>query len=77
MKRILGLDLGTTSIGWALVQEAEKEKELSSIMKTGVRVIPYGINLKKVDKNGKISEIKNLERDFLAGSGISSNAGRT
>lgn len=25
MKRILGLDLGTTSIGWALVEEAEKE----------------------------------------------------
>ncbi len=40
MKKILGLDLGTTSIGWALVNEAENEKETSSIIKTGVRVVP-------------------------------------
>ncbi|WP_423818932.1 type II CRISPR RNA-guided endonuclease Cas9 [Salinimicrobium sp. TIG7-5_MAKvit] len=40
MKKILGLDLGTTSIGWALVNEAESEKETSSIIKTGVRVVP-------------------------------------
>ena len=38
MKKILGLDLGTTSIGWALVNESEKEK--SSIDKVGVRIIP-------------------------------------
>ena len=29
MKKILGLDLGTTSIGWALVNEAENENEKS------------------------------------------------
>lgn len=40
MKRILGLDLGTTSIGWAFVNEAEKENEKSTIIKTGVRIIP-------------------------------------
>lgn len=40
MKRILGLDLGTTSIGWAFVNEAENEDEESSIIKTGVRVVP-------------------------------------
>lgn len=39
-KRILGLDLGTTSIGWAYVKEAENEKEQSSIEKIGVRVNP-------------------------------------
>ena len=27
MKKILGLDLGTTSIGWALVHEAESKNE--------------------------------------------------
>ena len=27
MKKILGLDLGTTSIGWAFVNEAENENE--------------------------------------------------
>lgn len=40
MKRILGLDLGTTSIGWALVQEAETKEEKSSIVRIGVRVNP-------------------------------------
>ena len=29
MKNILGLDLGTTSIGWALVNEAETKIEKS------------------------------------------------
>lgn len=37
-KLILGLDLGSTSIGWALV--TEKENQQSEIIKTGVRVIP-------------------------------------
>lgn len=40
MKKILGLDLGTTSIGWAFVEEAEDDKEVSSIIKIGVRVNP-------------------------------------
>ncbi|MDZ4149103.1 MAG: type II CRISPR RNA-guided endonuclease Cas9 [Flavobacteriaceae bacterium] len=40
MKKILGLDLGSTSIGWAFVNEKEDEIEKSSIVKTGVRVIP-------------------------------------
>ena len=40
MKKILGLDLGTTSIGYAYVKEAENEKEQSSIVKIGVRVNP-------------------------------------
>ncbi len=40
MKKILGLDLGTTSIGWAFVKEAENETEVSSIQKIGVRVNP-------------------------------------
>jgi CRISPR-associated endonuclease Csn1 len=40
MKRILGLDLGIASIGWALVNEAEQENETSSIVKLGVRVNP-------------------------------------
>lgn len=31
MKKILGLDLGTSSIGWALVNEAETSEEKSSI----------------------------------------------
>jgi len=38
MKRILGLDLGTTSIGWAYVNEGDHEN--STIEKIGVRVNP-------------------------------------
>ncbi len=40
MKKILGLDIGTTSIGWAYVHEAENDNEKTSIQKLGVRVIP-------------------------------------
>ena len=41
MKKILGLDLGTNSTGWALVNEAENTAEKSSITKLGVRIIKY------------------------------------
>jgi len=39
MKKILGLDLGTTSIGWAYVNEAENNEEKSSIQKLGVSIL--------------------------------------
>ncbi len=62
MKRILGLDLGTTSIGWAYVNEAENENEQSSIIKTGVRVVPLSTD---------------EENDFKKGNSITINADRT
>jgi CRISPR-associated endonuclease Csn1 len=77
MKTILGLDLGTNSIGWALVNEAESENEVSSIIKVGSRIIQYGDNLVKVDKSGKISASFKPEEDFQSGKGLSPNAGRT
>ena len=40
MKKILGLDLGTTSIGWAFINEAEFDSETSSIINSGVRIVP-------------------------------------
>lgn len=40
MKKILGLDLGTTSIGWALVNESDTTEERASIIDLGVRRIP-------------------------------------
>ncbi len=40
MKKILGLDLGTNSIGWAVVNEKETEEEKSSIDSAGSRIIP-------------------------------------
>jgi CRISPR-associated endonuclease Csn1 len=62
MKKILGLDLGTNSIGWALVNEAESENEKSSIIKLGVRVNPLTVD-----------ELTNFEK----GKSITTNADRT
>lgn len=54
MKRILGLDLGTNSIGWALVNEAETVNEKSSIVKLGVRVNPLTVDEQKNFEAGKV-----------------------
>ncbi|MBS1644488.1 MAG: type II CRISPR RNA-guided endonuclease Cas9, partial [Bacteroidetes bacterium] len=49
-KTILGLDLGTNSIGWALVQENFEEKE-GKILGMGSRIIPMTQDIK--DEFGK------------------------
>lgn len=61
MKKILGLDLGTNSIGWALVNEAENENEKSSIVKLGVRVNPLTVDEQQNFEKGK-SITTNAER---------------
>lgn len=53
MKRILGLDLGTTSIGWAIVDQAENENEKSRIIKAGVRVNPLTADERTNFEKGK------------------------
>ncbi|MEP6466244.1 MAG: type II CRISPR RNA-guided endonuclease Cas9 [Parafilimonas sp.] len=40
-KRILGLDLGTNSIGWALINQND-EAQKANIIKLGSRIIPMG-----------------------------------
>ncbi len=73
MRKILGLDLGTASIGWALVNEAETNEERSSITKLGVRVIHYD-----TFTNGDGQEIKGSAVDeFCKGKSVSPNAART
>ncbi len=62
MKKILGLDLGTNSIGWAVVNEAENKNENSSIVRLGVRVNPLTVD-----------ELSNFEK----GKSITTNADRT
>lgn len=62
MKTILGLDLGTNSIGWAYVKEAESDNEVSSIEKIGVRVNPLTTD---------------EQTNFEKGKPITTNAGRT
>ncbi|WP_366183912.1 type II CRISPR RNA-guided endonuclease Cas9 [Flavobacterium ovatum] len=62
MKKILGLDLGTTSIGWAYINEAESDNETSAIINSGVRIVPLTTD---------------EEADFKKGNTISINADRT
>ncbi len=61
MKKILGSDLGTTSIGWAFVHEDENNEE-SKIIDVGVRVIPLTVD---------------EQQNFEKGKSITTNANRT
>ena len=62
MKKVLGLDLGSSSIGWALVHQPETGDEKYQIAGMGVRIIP----LSKDDAD-----------EFTKGNAISKNASRT
>ena len=61
MKKILGLDLGVASIGWALIAE---ENSRNSIIGLGSRIIPYDNDSKEDD-------------NFIKGTGESKNQART
>ncbi|MBI1938656.1 MAG: hypothetical protein HYS25_11110 [Ignavibacteriales bacterium] len=58
MAKILGLDLGTNSIGWALIDDSKKE-----IIKTNVRIFPEGVN----DINQSKEKSKNADRRIARG----------
>lgn len=62
MKKILGLDLGVGSIGWAYVKQAEKDDENTEIVRTGVRVNPLTVD---------------EQTNFEKGKSITTNADRT
>lgn len=62
MKNILGLDLGVSSIGWAVVYEREHQEEQSKIVDMGVRVNPLTVD---------------EQNDFEKGKSITTNAVRT
>lgn len=75
MKRILGLDLGTNSIGWALIQHNFENKE-GEILGMGSRILPMSQDiLGKFDSGQSISQTAErtgfrgvrrlLERDLL------------
>ena len=69
MKKILGLDLGTNSIGWAVLNEAQSntnEKCLTGIDCAGSRIIPMDAKiLGDFDKGNSISQT--AERTRLRG----------
>lgn len=57
-KMVLGLDLGTNSIGWALIEYAadgEKLLKPASLVNAGVRIFPQGVD-------DKTQESRNLKR---------------
>ncbi|MBC7959929.1 MAG: type II CRISPR RNA-guided endonuclease Cas9 [Vallitaleaceae bacterium] len=60
MKTILGLDLGTNSIGWALVSSEEKK-----ILGMGSRIIPMGAELSKFEQGQ--AQTKNANRRIARG----------
>lgn len=61
MKNILGLDLGTNSIGWALVEQSYENK-LGKILGMGSRIIPMS---------------QDVLGDFEKGNSVSQTAERT
>lgn len=66
MKKILGLDLGTTSVGWAIVNVAEKSDEKSAILGCGSRVVPISTEEKDNFEKGKASST-NADRTIKRG----------
>ncbi len=60
MKRILGLDLGTNSIGWALIEVNENNIPIS-IIAMGSRIIPLSTSDKEEFQRG-LSITKNQNR---------------
>jgi len=65
MSKILGLDLGTNSIGWAYIDELNNK-----ILGTGVRIFPMGVeNLgqgdKEMSKNASRTSARGTRRQFF------------
>ncbi len=64
MSKILGLDLGTNSIGWAVV-----DSDLQKILDTGVRIFPEGVidkgkGEKEKSKNSSRTDKRQMRRQF-------------
>ena len=64
MKKILGLDLGTNSIGWALV-EIDHEKGIVKIIGLGSRILPMDAGeVKKYKEGAKIASTAAQRTDY-------------
>ena len=66
MTKVLGLDLGTNSIGWALVDDKDNE-----ILGIGSRIFPEGVaNLgegegREISKNASRTDARGTRRQFF------------
>ena len=59
MRKILGLDLGTNSIGWSLV-EIDEENQLGKILGIGSRIVPMDTDLlNNLEQGNSISKTAN------------------
>lgn len=58
-KKILGLDIGTNSIGWALI-DLDSEKKKGNIINLGSRIIPMGAEVQNFEQGNP--QTKNAER---------------
>lgn len=63
-KTILGLDLGTNSIGWALIEQ-DFDNKAGNIIGMGTRVIPMGAELSKFEQGQ--AQTKNANRRTARG----------
>lgn len=73
MKRILGLDLGTNSIGWAVV-EIDYDKKIVRIIALGSRIIPMGDTEISTFENG--GKLKSSAADRTKDKSIRKNKAR-
>ncbi len=64
MKSILGLDVGTTSIGFALIS-LDEDKETGCIVHSGCRVFPEGVTEDKKESRNKARREARLRRRQL------------
>ena len=64
MRKILGLDLGVASVGWAIVNQAENSDEKSSIVKAGVRIVPLEANEADDFQKGKPCQTNVARRTY-------------
>ena len=60
MKKILGIDIGTNSIGWSII-ERDEEKEAGKILGIGCRIIPTDVELLSNYETG-LAASKNANR---------------
>lgn len=61
MEKILGLDLGTTSVGFALI-EYDESRDVGRFLHTGVRIFPEGVTEKDQEPRNKATREARLSR---------------
>lgn len=64
MKKILGLDLGTNSIGWAVVS-TNSEGKPQKIEGMGSRIIPMGSDKSDYEKGATITKMPTEDKNVL------------